>query len=294
MIEERLASIMAQSGKSLNPLFLRIRLKEVLQDEVLAFVYNHSQYRSYLFTGGTCMRKLYGLPRLSKDLDFDVPEQRDAALFAADIQAYVSEALQYRHMTTRVSGNGISVTLVLPVLRQLGLVHPSADSPNLLLRCDIAAESSGVYGAHVSPLSTAQTMFFVRAYYLPTLFGSKLAVFLGRDDTRGSSQSQPFRGRDVFDLMWFLQKAQQQEWKLQPLWPRVLALLGADSVVSVVRRAADKPASLDTEQVAADLWPFIETEQALEAFSTNMHEVLPAQLKALEEALLTRQDGQLK
>jgi predicted nucleotidyltransferase component of viral defense system len=288
MIEERLASIMAQSGKNLNPLFLRIRLKEVLQDEVLAFVYNHPQYRNYLFTGGTCLRKLYGLPRLSEDLDFDVPGQPDVVSFAADLREYVSKALQYRHMTTRVSGNGTSVTLVFPILQQLGLVHSSADTPNLLLRCDIAAEPTGIYGTQVSPVSTAKTMFFVRAYDLPTLFASELAAFLGRDYTRGSSQTQPFKGRDVFDLMWFLQKAQQQEWKLQPLRPRVLALLGADSAVSVVRSAADKAASLDAQRVAADLRPFIETEQELEAFSTNMHEVLPAQLKALEEALLTR------
>jgi hypothetical protein len=206
----------------------------------------------------------------------------------ADLREYVSETLQYRHMTTRVSRTGISVTLVFPILQQLGLVHSSADTPNLLLRCDIAAEPTGIYGTQVSPVSTAKTMFFVRAYDLPTLFASKLAAFLGRDYTRGSSQTQPFKGRDVFDLMWFLQKAQQQEWKLQPLWPRVLALLGADSAVNVVRRAADKAASLDAQQVAADLRPFIETEQGLEAFSTNMHEALPAQLKALEEALLTR------
>lgn len=293
MIEERLSSIMAQSGKSLNPLFLRTRLKEALQDEVLAFVYNHPLYRSYLFTGGTCLHKLYGLPRLSEDLDFDVPGQPDTESFAADLGEYVSKALQYRHMTTRVSGNGTSVTLVFPVLGQLGLVHSSADTPNLLLRCDIAAEPTGIYGAQASPISTAQTMFFVRAYDLPTLFGGKLATFLGRDDTRESSQTQPFKGRDVFDLMWFLQKAQQQEWKLQPLWPRVLALLGADSAGSVVRRAADKATSLDTEQVTADLRPFIETEQALGAFSTNMHEALPAQLRALEAALLTTQDGQI-
>jgi predicted nucleotidyltransferase component of viral defense system len=292
MIEERLTSIMAQSGKSLNPLFLRTRLKEALQDEVLAFVYNHPQYRSYLFTGGTCLRKLYGLPRLSEDLDFDVPGLPDTASFVADLQEHVSKDLQYRHMTTRVSGNGISVTLVFPVLRQLGLVHSSADSPNLLLRCDIAAEPTDIYGTQVSPVSTAQAMFFVRAYDISTLFASKLAAFLGRDYTRGSSQTQPFKGRDVFDLMWFLQKAQQQEWKLQPLWPRVLALLGADSAASVVRRAADKAASLDDQQVIADLRPFIETEQALDAFGTNMHEVLPAQLKALEAVLFTRQGGQ--
>ncbi len=288
MIEERLASIVAQPGKSLNLLFLRTRLKEVLQDEVLAFVYSHPQYRSYLFTGGTCLRKLYGLPRMSEDLDFDVPGQPDPVSFAASIREYVTRVLQYRHMTTRVSGNGTSVTLVFPVLRQLGLVHSSADTPNLLLRCDVATEPTGIYGTQVSPLSTAQAMFFVRAYDLPTLFGSKLAAFLGRDYTRGSSQAQPFKGRDVFDLIWFLQKAQQQEWKLQPLWPRVLALLGADSAVSVVRRAADKAASLDTEQIAADLRPFVETEQALEVFTTNVGEVLPAQLKALEEVLVTR------
>ncbi|MCX6084076.1 MAG: nucleotidyl transferase AbiEii/AbiGii toxin family protein [Caldiserica bacterium] len=207
MIEERLASIMAQSGRSLNPLFLRTRLKDTLQDEVLAFVYNHPQYRSCLFTGGTCLRKLYGLPRLSEDLDFDVTGQPDSASFAADLRVYVSKALQYRHMTTRVGRNGMSVTLVFPILRQLGLVHSSSDAPDLLLRCAVAAEPIGIYGAQVSPLSTAQTMFFVRAYDLPTLFASKLAAFVGRDDTGGSSQTQQFEGRDVFDLMWFLHKA---------------------------------------------------------------------------------------
>jgi hypothetical protein len=198
---------MAQSGRSLNPLFLRTKLKEALQDEVLAFVYNHPQYRSCLFTGGTCLRKLYGLPRLSEDLDFDVPEQPDTASFAADLRAYVSKVLQYSHMTTNISENSLSVTLVFPILRQFGLVRSFGDSPNLLLRCDIAAEPTGIYGAQVSPLSTAQAMFFVRAYDLPTLFASKLAAFVGRDDTGGSSQTQQFKGRDVFDLMWFLQKA---------------------------------------------------------------------------------------
>jgi hypothetical protein len=285
VIEERLASIVSQPGTNPNHLFLRTKLKEALQDEVLSFVYNHPKYRAYLFTGGTCLRKMYGLPRLSEDLDFDVVGHPDPASFVTDVQTYVSKALQYRHMTTRVSTNGTSITLIFPVLRQLGLVHSSADSPNLLLRCDIAAEPTGIYGTQVSPLSTPQAMFFVRAYDLSTLFGSKLAAFVGRDYTQGSSQTLPFKGRDVFDLMWFLQKAQQQEWRLQPLWPRVLALLGADSVGDVLRRATDKASSLDTEQAAADLRPFIETQQALEAFTSNIHDVFPAQLKALEESL---------
>lgn len=285
MIEERLSSIVRQPATNVNPLYLRTRLKEALQEEVLNFVYNDPKYREYLFTGGTCLRKLYGLPRLSEDLDFDVVGQPDPKSFEADIQTYVSRALQYRHMTTKVSTNGTSITLVFPVLRQLGLVHSSADSPNLLLRCDIAAEPTGIYGTQVSPLSTAQAMFFVRAYDLPTLFASKLAAFVGRKYMRGSSQAQPFKGRDVFDLMWLLQKARQQGWALQPLWPRVLALLGADTAAGVLQQAAAKASSLDTGQVAADLRPFIETQQALETYTSNIPDVLPAQLKALEESL---------
>lgn len=60
MIEERLSEVIA-GNPDLNPLVLRTKLKEVLQGYILEFVYNHPVYRSFLFTGGTCLRQLYGL-----------------------------------------------------------------------------------------------------------------------------------------------------------------------------------------------------------------------------------------
>jgi predicted nucleotidyltransferase component of viral defense system len=280
MIEERLSEIIA-GNQDLNPLVLRTKLKEVLQEYVLEFVYNHPTYRAFLFTGGTCLHRLYGLSRLSEDLDFDVEGAIDAQAFADDVQAYVDHSLRYSHMQTKVSGNGMSVSLKFPVLKQLGLVHSSSDSPTLFLRCDLALEQTGLYGEQRAPISTARTMFFVRAYDLPTMFGNKLAAFIGRVYQKGATQTVPFKGRDVFDLIWFLQESRRQNWSLTPNWPRVLALLDAKTPGDVLRDVAAKAAALQPAEVAADLRPFIEDPQSLEAVISNLSDTLPAQLAEL-------------
>lgn len=165
------------------------------------------------------------------------------------------------------------------------MVHSSADSPNLFLRCDLAHDQIGLYGDQRLPLGTAKTMFFVRAYDLPTMFGNKLATFIGRVYQKGATQTVPFKGRDVFDLVWFLQESQRQNWRLTPNWPRVLAVLRARTPHEVLHDAAGKAAALNPIEVAADLRPFIEDQRMLEAFTSHVSEVLPAQLIALAQHL---------
>jgi len=285
MIEEQLSTIIT-NNRDLNPMVLRTKLKEVLQDCILEFVYNHAAYRAFIFTGGTCLHRLYGLPRLSEDLDFDVEDTVDPHAFAADAQSYIQRSLHYSPVRVKVSGNGTSVMLMFPVLKHLGLVHSSADSPNLFLRCDLAHDHIGLYGDQRLPLSTAKTMFFVRAYDLPTMFGNKLAAFIGRVYQKGATQTVPFKGRDVFDLVWFLQESQRQNWALMPNWPRALALLNATTLHEVLHDAADKAAALNPIEVAADLRPFIEDQRMLEAFTSHVSEVLPAQLTALAQHIV--------
>lgn len=282
MIEERLSEIIA-ANPALDPLVVRTKLKEALQGYVLEFVYNHPTYRTFLFTGGTCLRLLYGLPRMSEDLDFDVEGTIDAQAFANDVQAYIQRSLHYNNMQTKVTGNGMSVFFKFPILKQMGLVHDSSDSPMLFLRCDLAPERIGLYGDQRTPISTARTMFFVRAYDLSTLFGNKLAAFIGRAYQKGAMQTVPFKGRDVFDLVWFLQESQRQNWRLTPNWPRVLAVLEAETSGDVLRDAAAKAALLQPAEVTADLRPFIEDPHMLEAFTANLREVLPAQLANLSK-----------
>lgn len=56
---------LSQKDHLSNNAVQRIFLKEVLQSYVLAFIYNHKTYRLLNFYGGSCLRIIYGLNRMS-------------------------------------------------------------------------------------------------------------------------------------------------------------------------------------------------------------------------------------
>src|SRR3989338_2147105 len=51
----------------------RNALKEDLQFYVLNFIYHHSEYNKWTMYGGSALRIIHGLDRMSVDLDFEVP-----------------------------------------------------------------------------------------------------------------------------------------------------------------------------------------------------------------------------
>ena len=62
-----------QEAKSKNKsnALIRNKLKEYLQDIILYIIYSNKKYKDLIFYGGTLLRKVYGLNRLSEDLDFE-------------------------------------------------------------------------------------------------------------------------------------------------------------------------------------------------------------------------------
>ena len=88
-------------------LYTRNAVKETLQDIILSFVYNTPEYNQLIFTGGTCLRKVYGLNRLSEDLDFDIPKDTafDIRTFAKSVKKYLLSLGTYSSIETKISGN---------------------------------------------------------------------------------------------------------------------------------------------------------------------------------------------
>src|SRR3989338_2829281 len=97
-LKEELSSVM---GQDLNTLYKRNLLKEILQNYALNFIYN-SRYNKLIFTGGTCLRKVYGLNRLSEDLDFDYERGFNLTGFDSDITGYFVSQV-YQNITYRWS-----------------------------------------------------------------------------------------------------------------------------------------------------------------------------------------------
>ncbi|MBI3576608.1 nucleotidyl transferase AbiEii/AbiGii toxin family protein [Candidatus Gottesmanbacteria bacterium] len=286
MIILKLKNILNLYQAGHNSLFVRSALKEALQDYVLNFVYNDHKYKTMIFTGGTCLRKIYGLPRLSEDVDFDFvgPPAGEAGSFdiedfAAKATAYFMKELQYKDITATVSGGGQTVFLKFPVLRELGVAKHSGDSPILFVRCDFSKETIGVFTTEVNSVSTEEFSFFVLSYDLPTLFANKITAFLERNFFKGKEQAISFKGRDLFDLVWFLEKSKKSDWKLKPNWDRLTKGLSIDNSNEIAALIIKKVESIDKKDVQRDLLPFIESPQMLKNFTDNFASVIKENIK---------------
>ena len=281
MIIQRLKQQIDSCKQNTNSLFMRSALKEALQDYVLNFVYNDKQYKNLIFTGGTCLRKVYGLPRLSEDLDFDYLEILDIKDFAQRVEQYFKGNLRYSGLQTKISNNARTLFLKFPLLDKLGLVQSKADSNLLFLRCDFAPESLGIFNSEVSQISAGAYVLYVKNYDLPTLFANKIIAFLQRNFFKGKEQKVAFKGRDLFDLTWFLEKSAKSGFEIQPNWERVYKALDAPSKEEVVKSLKKKVGRINGADVYKDLVPFIESESVLKSFSKNFAQIFESKLNGL-------------
>lgn len=278
MITKQLANIIEKNKNTTNSLFLRTLLKEVLQNYILNFVYNEVLYKKLVFTGGTCLRKIYGLPRLSEDLDFDFTEQFDIQLFTDRVREYFTEKLQYKDIKTKISSRENTVFLKFPILEELGVAKGASDSSVLFVRCDFSKETVGIFETEINPISTADFTFYVLSYNLPTLFANKIIAFLSRKFFKGGEQLSPFKGRDVFDLSWFMEQSAKRGFTLQPYWQRIFKVLNLKNKNEVIDAIQTKIETIDKKSVYTDLLPFIESVNTLQNFTDNFAAIIKSKL----------------
>jgi predicted nucleotidyltransferase component of viral defense system len=252
-----------ESGKNITkPLYLRNLLKEELQNYVLQFIYNNVTYRDLIFTGGTCLRKIYGLPRLSEDLDFDFTGKFDVNKFADAVKVHFKSDLQYP-VETKISGKENTVYIKLPIMKSLGFKNEEV----LFIRCDFSEEALGEYGVETNTVSTKDFTFFVRNYDLSTLFANKIYAFLSRGFYKGGQQTVPFKARDIFDLVWFLERAKKSSIDFSPNWKRLEKAFPGVSRKGLATKIIEKAEKINESEIKQDLEPFIESSQSVDDFS---------------------------
>lgn len=278
MVVDQLRQIVnIQMGKP--ALLVRTLLKEPIQDYILSFVYNSAPYKQFIFTGGTALRKLYGLPRLSEDLDFDVRKPVVLANFAKDLEEYVSQTLSYKAVTTKISRNEQTVLLKFPkLLKEVGFTQSASESEQLIVRCDLSLERLGKYQTEVRPVIIADMAFFVQSYDLQTLFANKIIAFLKRSFFRESTQTTSFKGRDLFDLVWLFEQSVRSSGRFQPNWERVYFGVGIKDKEQILSDILTKVNEIKAKDVVSDLTPFLEPT-TVNTFSDNFLSTLTSQVK---------------
>jgi predicted nucleotidyltransferase component of viral defense system len=244
----------------------RILLKEVLQAYVLDFLYNHPTYRRLNFYGGTCLHVLYELNRLSEDLDLDNQAGIDLFHLKEDLLNLFRKNLGYppaQVSTQRGEGGVLRITLKLPVLGEMGLSPHENEA--LHLKVEISHHKQ-VAELQNTPVFFQGRSFVPSHFSLETMMAGKMLACLERNFQRGR-QGAFIKGRDFYDLLWFMQKG------IQPL-EKKLARDGKKphTARSAMLAIKEKITGISTADLAVDLLPMFESRIFIESWLESFHQ----------------------
>lgn len=171
-------------------------LREYLQSRILGTMQEAGAMVPLAFMGGTALRFLYRQPRFSEDLDFTL--ERDGRDF--DFRA-LSEKLKRQleregyavHVGLRQVGVVEKVAIGFAGLPyEAGLTPHEGESLKILLEVDTNPPAGATLAVTVvdrfGPLR-------LQHHDLPSLFAGKITAVVARPYTKG---------RDLYDLMWYL------------------------------------------------------------------------------------------
>ncbi|MBU0979042.1 MAG: nucleotidyl transferase AbiEii/AbiGii toxin family protein [Patescibacteria group bacterium] len=262
----------ADEHRSDPPLYLRNLLKEALQYYVLNYVYNSAYADKLLFKGGTCLRFCFDLPRLSEDLDFDVVMGAvfTHQQFKTDLLTYFQQKLQFLDLQIQLKGKHNLMYLNFPVLDQLGYQINKPSDSTLFVRLDVTPAKGQQYQTEISLKSIANFSFLMKRYSLADLFAGKLAAILQRATLADGQLLPRFKGRDYYDLFWFLEK------KVTPNWPYLFEITNYTSRANVLSGLKIKltQAVKKKKTLKQDLLPFFADVGFVEKFVDNLDALL--------------------
>lgn len=264
IIAQNLADIVAkEKSKGRNPLYIRSALKEYLQVYMLNFIYTHKEYsKIFLFTGGTCLRHCFGLNRLSEDIDFDLTDDVDPQEMVRELIAYWKNRFGEENVLVSVRQKGKQILQKFPVLGELGLASDQ-ESSMLYVKTDFSPIQTKIYNTQTTLKHLYGFSYLVNHYDLPSLMAGKVHAVIFRQRFAGREDREVVKGRDFFDLLWFMQN------KVNLNLPRFQALMKKKVKEPEVWDMVDERvrwAMKQKDSFARDLLPFIENQEIVVGF----------------------------
>lgn len=236
----------------------RCMVREYLQARLLECLQDTGAFETWAFVGGTALRFLYAMPRFSEDLDFSLIRpgadirfeqylkkaksvfEREA--YAVSIKAKTEKTVQ--HAFIKFVG----------LLFELGLSPHRAETISIKVEMDTnppagANVETGVIRRHI--------LLNLLHYDKPSLLAGKLHALLARDYVKG---------RDVYDLVWYLSDRTWPEPNIT-LLNNALRQTGwqepAMTPKNWRRYLVSRVQQLDWKKVADDVRPFLARQQDL-------------------------------
>lgn len=185
----------------------RNALKEELQFYILNFIYHHPKYSTWIMYGGSALRIIHGLDRMSVDLDFEVSHDITKKILAElknELESYFENTYNAdaNFLTIKIT-TGRGLLLKFHVGEALGFDHPSQQ---VHVKIDLNHFATPKTVTERRPINRDQLSFVIVTYNMAALMASKIAAIFLRG-TRGVGKAvYEEKGRDIYDLIWYMNK----------------------------------------------------------------------------------------
>lgn len=187
-------------------------IREILQEITLVGLWRGKFFEHAAFYGGTALRILYNLDRFSEDLDFtllDTKQPFDWKLFersvTEELLSYGFEVsfLEKKKQIETAVRSAFLKTNTQHALLQIGIknlinrgMHQEA-----LIRIKVEIDSDPISGFEIESVYLREPLpISIRVLNQPSLFAGKASAALYR------AWKQRIKGRDWYDLVWFLRQ----------------------------------------------------------------------------------------
>ena len=238
--------------------------REYLQARILESVQGHGAFSTWAFVGGTALRFLYSMPRFSEVLDFSLVKAGDSDGFLELMQEAKSrfESEGYQLSIKAKTENAVKSAFIKfsGLLYEVGLSPHRSETTSIKVEIDTNPPAGA--GLETS-IVRKHVLLNLQHYDKSSLLAGKLHALLSR---------RYVKGRDVYDLMWYLSDRSwpgpnivllnnalaQSGWK----GGQITAETWKENVIEAVSK-------YDWQKVIADLRPFVEKRQELEILTKD-------------------------
>lgn len=255
-------------------LYKRNLIKEYLQVLALDFIYSSEKYNGLVFYGGSCLAQCYGLPRLSEDLDFvDLKKEIDIKKLAGDLKDFF---LKNAGLPVSVKLQKFRIYLKFPILKDLGL-SAGGESDFLYLKAEVfkGFDFCKKYKTEIRPLFKLNKSILIKTFDLPTLMATKIRAIIYRrwekTDKKGNTLIDA-KGRDYFDLMWYLDKGVK---------PNLDCVESAETEADLKEKLLAIVEKINYKSIILDLENFIADQEFVKKLGRNIKEILKNKIKNL-------------
>lgn len=270
-VKDVLAELVAQVPPGTDP---RNTVREYLQARILESLQRAGAMVPLAFLGGTALRFLYRTPRYSEDLDFSLEGARDAYDLAAWLRRVRHDlAAETYNVEIALKGERAieSVRIAFPgLLFELGLSPHAAETFWIKLEVDTRPPE----GAQLDVTLVRRVGATLRLQHhdRASLLAGKVNALLTREW---------IKGRDVYDLVWYLADT---DWPAPNLILLNNALAQYDSPVAPLTAAtwrgavSDRLIDADWAALRSDVGPFLERADDLSLVTAeSVQQVLRAE-----------------